>query len=69
MKEYLIVYSYVEENYNFDNDRDCILSHLPHINNEKVEAKNKKDAMNDFLEYRDYRYKIINIIDLESEVN
>ena len=59
MKEYLIVYSYAEEHYNFDNDKDCI----PNIDNEIVEANNKKEAMNNFFEYR-YRgkYTILNII-------
>lgn len=65
MKEYLIVYSYIEEHYNFDNDKDCILAHIPNIDNEIIEANNKKDAMNKFLEYRDrWTYSIINIVDL-----
>lgn len=69
MKEYLIVYSYVEGHYNFgndfDNDKDCILAHIPNIDNEIIEANNKKDAMNKFLEYRDKdKYSILNIVEL-----
>ena len=68
MKEYLIVYSYIEgHNFgdDFDNDKDCILAHIPNIDNEIIEANNKKEAMNNFLKYRDKdKYSIINIVDL-----
>ena len=69
MKEYLIAYSYVEGHCNFgddfDNDKDCILAHIPNIDNEIIEANNKKDAMNKFLEYRDScKYSILNIVEL-----
>ena len=70
MKEYLIVYSYVERNYNFDNDKDCILANIPNIDNEIIEANNKKDAMNEFLQYRDRcKYSILNIIELGDKEN
>lgn len=74
MKEYLIVYSYVEGNCNFgsvfDNDKDCILAHIPNIDNEIIEANNKKDAMNEFLKYRDIdKYSILNIVELGDKEN
>lgn len=74
MKEYLIVYSYVEGHYNFDNDfgndKDYILAHIPNIDNEIIEANNKKDAMNKFLEYRDIdKYSILNIVALGDKEN
>ena len=68
MKEYLIVYCYEENHYNFDNDKDWILAYIPNIDNEIIEANNKKEAMNEFLKYRDRcKYLIINIIDLEDK--
>ena len=70
MKEYLIVYSYAEEHYNFDNDKDCILAHIPNIDNEIVEAKNKKEVIDNFFAYRDScKYAILNIIYLGDKEN
>lgn len=69
MNEYLIVYSYIEGHYNFgidyDTDKDCIIAHIPNIDNEIIEANNKKDAMIKFFEYRDScKYSILNIVEL-----
>ena len=66
MKEYLIVSSYVKRNYNADNDRDIILSFIPDFDNDIIEAKNKKEALEEFYKHHDREYYIVlNIIELE----
>lgn len=62
MKEYLLIYVEYEDIY--DGGGYCI-NKLPDIKNTIVSANSKKDV---YLEYK-YDYKILNIIELESEVN
>lgn len=66
MKEYLIVFGYVKRDYNADNDKDAILSCIPDLDNDIVEANSKKEAIEKFHEYHDREYYIIlNIIELK----